>query len=240
MVSILTAYSLAFSLKPSYNVIPLYFKKSIWTIIAMLGIIKASAAFLLLDTSHPSQRLQNIVNKVKDHFILYSPQYTTKASSLAPDPIIINHTIFRRIHNMQGKISLPTISLDTTLYVFYTSRSTGTPKGHHTPHQAFYSAPMAQLKTLSLSPFTWDFQFTSYIFNIYISNILTGLCASSYIYIPSDGEHLNDLTGCMVRLHINFTNLTPTIAQLLNRDLLPELRTMLFGGEALQEINLEM
>lgn len=42
------------------SMVPLCFEKSLWTTVAMLGVMKAGAAFVLVDASLPEPRLQSI------------------------------------------------------------------------------------------------------------------------------------------------------------------------------------
>jgi non-ribosomal peptide synthetase component F len=45
-------------------VVPLYFEKSMWTTVAILGVLKASGAFLLLDPLLPAARLEMLCRKI--------------------------------------------------------------------------------------------------------------------------------------------------------------------------------
>lgn len=42
---------------------PLYFEKSMWTTVAILGILKTGGAFVMLNASLPKQRLHSIVKQ---------------------------------------------------------------------------------------------------------------------------------------------------------------------------------
>ena len=238
--SILASHLLYIGAKQSRDVIPLCFEKSMWTIVSMLGVMKAGCAFLLLDPSHPSQRLLKIVEEVNSRIVLCSSRHATKAAPLAAKTIVVDRAFFKKIRqqfNEQLMKNLPKVSPDAILYLFYTSGSTGTPKGHRTTHQAFCSAATAQAAALGFDKSIRNLQFASYAYDVCISDILTGLCAGTCVCIPSEEERLNDIAGAMGRLRVNFANLTPTVARLLDPDLLPDLRTLLLGGEALQDID---
>lgn len=241
--SILASHLLYVGMKTSGDVIPLCFEKSMWTIVSILGVMKAGAAFLLLDPSHPSERLRKIVEEVNSDIILCSSRHATKATPLAAKTIMVDCAFFMQIRQQSTKEltnTLPEVTPDAIMYVFYTSGSTGTPKGHRTPHQAFCSAATAQAATLGFDNSIRNFQFASYAFDVCISDMLTGLCAGTCVCIPSEDERLNDVAGAMARLRVNFANLTPTVARLLDPELLPDLRTLLLGGEALQDIDVAM
>lgn len=54
------------------SVIPVCFKKSLWTAMAILGVLRAGAAFTLLGPYYPLARLQGICEDVKAQVILAS------------------------------------------------------------------------------------------------------------------------------------------------------------------------
>ncbi|EEY22270.1 HC-toxin synthetase [Verticillium alfalfae VaMs.102] len=56
------------------TIVPLCFEKSKWTVVAMLGVLRAGGAFVLLDPSQPEDRLSKIIQQTKA---------TTGLSSLA-------------------------------------------------------------------------------------------------------------------------------------------------------------
>ena len=40
------------------DIIPLCFEKTLWTVVAMLGVLKSGCSFLVMDVAHPTSRLQ--------------------------------------------------------------------------------------------------------------------------------------------------------------------------------------
>ncbi|OJZ79485.1 hypothetical protein ASPFODRAFT_149016, partial [Aspergillus luchuensis CBS 106.47] len=52
--------------------VPLCFEKSCWTVVALLAVLKAGAAFVLLDPSQPQSRLQELCASVNARLILSS------------------------------------------------------------------------------------------------------------------------------------------------------------------------
>lgn len=242
MTSSLASYLIKNCLPLSNGIVALCFEKSMWAIIAMLAVIRAGRAFLYLDPSHPSQRLQHMVDGVKVELILTSTRHSTKAASLASHHLVIDRGLFRNLEDpgySSPAIDLLHVRPEDDLYCFFTSGSTGNPKGHVTTHQAYCSASSGHIKGIGFNSSSRIFQFASYTFDVSISDILTGLSAGACICVPSDDERLNDVTGSMARFGVTIANLTPTVAQLLNPDSLPELHTLLLGGEAIQQLDLD-
>jgi non-ribosomal peptide synthetase component F len=58
--------------------VPLCFEKSRWTIVAMVGVMKAGGMFVLLDPSHPAARLRGICRDVSATLIMASTSLGSK------------------------------------------------------------------------------------------------------------------------------------------------------------------
>ncbi|KAK1912701.1 hypothetical protein P3342_004637 [Pyrenophora teres f. teres] len=67
----LAGHLVQLGVKPE-DVVPLCFEKSMWTVVAMLAVLKAGGAFLLLDPSLPKERLKSMCSTTECR--LYCPQ----------------------------------------------------------------------------------------------------------------------------------------------------------------------
>ena len=74
--------------------VPLCFEKSMWTTVAILGVLKAGGGFVLLDPSLPEQRLQAIVRQVKGSLLLSSVANQTLSSRLAQKVVTVSSGFF--------------------------------------------------------------------------------------------------------------------------------------------------
>ncbi|CAA9956393.1 EntF Non-ribosomal peptide synthetase module protein [Pyrenophora teres f. maculata] len=59
------------------DVVPLCFEKSMWTVVAMLAVLKAGGAFVPLDTDHPATRHEEIFRQTGARIVLASAQYSS-------------------------------------------------------------------------------------------------------------------------------------------------------------------
>lgn len=75
-------------------VIPLCFDKSLWTTVAVLGVLKAGRAFLLLDPAFPKKRLRLMVRRVGASFLLSS------VAARPPKPLVAH---VRELHVRQHR-----------------------------------------------------------------------------------------------------------------------------------------
>ena len=111
--------------------------KSIHALIAILGILKADAAYVPLDWRSPAERLRKVVTDAQPKIILYNKATSLLARELAPPDHLMSLQ-----HIPRRKAERPLYrNIDTDLaYIFYTSGSTGIPKGVMITHRNLIDA----------------------------------------------------------------------------------------------------
>ncbi|KAJ5965805.1 hypothetical protein N7481_012519 [Penicillium waksmanii] len=216
-------------------IIPLYFEKSKWVAVAILGVIKAGAAFVLLDPATPSMRLKTICEDAQAPFVVCPPELAYNAKSLTGSTMVIDtddsHTngLADRAHQY-----IPSnVSPSNILYVVYTSGSTGKPKGVVIEHGAFCSSALAYIEAVGMDRETRALQFASYSFDVSVTDHLATLLAGGTVCIPSPDDRMNDIISVVNRFNINYADFTPSFLRALRPEDMPCLRTIAVGGEAL-------
>ncbi|PLN86733.1 hypothetical protein BDW42DRAFT_56630 [Aspergillus taichungensis] len=68
-------------------IVPLCFEKSKWAVVSILGTIKAGGAFVLLDPSHPTNRLKQIIEDVGGSIVISSPTQQDRMKALVPNVV---------------------------------------------------------------------------------------------------------------------------------------------------------
>lgn len=215
------------------STVPLCFEKSMWTAVAMLGVLKAGAGFVLIDPHQPEHRLRTIVKQVGANLIVSSLTKSELSSRLAPKSIVLSSQFFESPYNPTG-LSLLIPDPSSVVYVAFTSGSTGEPKGALISHRNLASALHHQHQRMRLTTTTRFYDFSSYSFDASIGIFFTTLVAGGCICVPSEDDRRNNLIQSIVSLNANTVDLTPSVAALLSPDLVPSLETLILGGEALQ------
>ncbi|GIJ98274.1 nonribosomal peptide synthase [Aspergillus viridinutans] len=211
-------------------VIPLCFSKSRWTPVAMLAVMKSGAAFLVLDPSHPYQRLTELCSKVDYPMIVSAESHTQLSAELTSNIIVLgdNHTSWPSAAPL-----LPRVRPKDVLYVVFTSGSTGSPKGVVIDHRAYCTSASAHMPILGLDSSARVAQFSSYAFDVSIMDHLTTLIAGGCICIPSDSQRHDDLAETIRQLRVTHAVLVPSVARLLPADGLDSLSTLAMAGESM-------
>ena len=110
-------------------VVAMLLDRSADAIVAMLGILKAGAAYLPLDPLDPPARLGRLID---DAGAVLAIADAAQAPSVKPGVSWLTPT---QLEQMHGDGSLPETDGEALAYVMYTSGSTGTPKGVEIAHR---------------------------------------------------------------------------------------------------------
>lgn len=216
--------------------VPLCFDKSGWTIIAMLAVMKAGAAFVPLDFEAPILRLREIVSDVDAELILCAPQYEELCQSIPCKTLAIDQTATER---QPGRLyTLPYVQSDSPAYVIFTSGSTGKPKGAVIHHSSWVSSSTAFAPAMGISDSSRVLQFASYTFDACLIEIFSTLMLGGTICVPDQASRTNDLPGVINKFNINWATLTPSVVRTMQPSQVPQLKALVLVGEAMSQQDL--
>ncbi len=99
-------------------------------IVALLGILKAGAAYLPLDPTHPAERLAFVIDDARAVLAIVA------ADAPAPSGLTVPTTTLEQLEHAATRADEPLLDSAALAYVMYTSGSTGTPKGAEITHRS--------------------------------------------------------------------------------------------------------
>lgn len=215
------------------KVVPLCFEKSMWTVVAMLAVLKAGGAFVLLDPALPENRVRNICQQVHAEIGITSASYESRLSPFTLQTVVLSR---QTLESRYPKI-LPQIrkaSPSNAAYIIFTSGSTGEPKGCVIEHRSYCSAAFGHGTVLGMSNSTRSLQFGSYNFAGAIMEMVMTLIYGGCVCIPSEEDRGSNLAQAIGKLNANWAFLTSTVLAFLNPQDVPSLRTICVGGEPIR------
>ncbi|KAF2276611.1 nonribosomal peptide synthase [Westerdykella ornata] len=219
-----------------HTFVPICFDKSGWTIVAMLAILKAGAAFVPLDFESPLLRLREIVGDVNAKLILCAPKYERLCQSIPCETLAVDKEATER---QPGRLyTLPYVQSDSPAYVIFTSGSTGKPKGAVINHSAWVSSSSAFAPAMGISETSRVLQFASYTFDACLMEILSTLMLGGTVCVPDQASRTNDLPGVINKFNVNWATLTPSVVRTMQPSQVPELKTLVLVGEAMSQQDL--
>lgn len=214
--------------------VPLCFEKSMWAVVALLAVMKAGAAFSLTDPSQPEARLQTIFEQTGAKLILTSPLQSALGARIASGGTVVavSQELFRRQLQLAGG-PLPAVSPSSLMYVIFTSGSTGKPKGVAISHENYTSGALPRAEAVGYKSTSRVFDFPSYAFDVSIDCMVCTLACGGRICVPSEQGRMNDLSGAIRDSKANMVHMTPSVARVLDSDIIPSLDVLGIGGEAI-------
>ncbi|KAI3222123.1 hypothetical protein DTO012A7_8989 [Penicillium roqueforti] len=218
--------------------VPIYLDRSCWTVVAVLAVLKAGAAFVLLDTSHPQERLRNICEEVKPPFILTSPEHLQEAEALFHNVVIMPQSIDSECASMPDR-ETTRFGTDRALYAVFTSGSTGKPKGVVIEDGSFMTMTREVSRLMDIGPGSRVLNFSSYAFDVSILEILGPLLAGACICVLTEAERRGRLTEALKGLQPSHAHLTPSVLRAMTPNELGSLRTIMLGGEPLRSSDIQ-
>lgn len=213
--------------------IPLCFEKSMWAIVALLGVMKAGATFSLTDPSQPEARLQTIVEQTGAELVITSVRQSELGRKIVGGGQVL--AVSREFFEAQQPLSptpLPDVPSESPMYVIFTSGSTGKPKGVIISHENYTSGAIPRAQQVGYTSTSRCFDFPSYAFDVSIDCMLCTLFSGGRVCVPSDEQRMNDLSGAIRESNANMVHMTPSVARVLDADIIPSLEVLGLGGEA--------
>ncbi|KAI0173154.1 peptide synthetase [Hypoxylon sp. FL1284] len=214
------------------SIVPLCFEKSRWTVVAVLGVMKAGGTFALMDPSQPEGRLSTIVEQTGATIIVTSKLQESLGRRIAPGAAHVTLSA-DSFSNYDTSSSLPSVPASTNLYIQFTSGSTGKPKGVVITHANYTSGAVPRADVVGYRAHSRVLDFASYAFDVCIDCMLCTLSVGGCLCIPSDADRVNDLSGAIRKMDVNMAHMTPSVARVLDPDIIPSLEVLGLGGEAI-------
>ena len=217
------------------TIVPLCFEKSLWAIVAILGVVKAGGAIVNIDPKQPKARSKGILEDVGAKVVLTSRKNAGMWNG-EYDVLTVDEDAIHRLPEKGSAPSTP-VGPRNTLYLIFTSGSTGKPKGCVVEHESFLTAAAQQREYGNLRGSSRLLQMTSYSFDVSMLEIFTALTAGACICVPGEEDVVKGIVSVINQYRISWTFMTPSVARVVAPKDVPTLRTLALGGEALSAVD---
>ncbi|HWW74150.1 MAG TPA: condensation domain-containing protein, partial [Pyrinomonadaceae bacterium] len=214
-----------------------YVRRSADLLIALLGTLKAGAAYVPVDASYPAARLAQILDDAQVALLLTQQDLRAELPEAGVTVFCLDEEGDRLAREPTENTAAP-VELDHPAYVIYTSGSTGRPKGVVIPHRGLSNyllwAARAYMPDGGAAPVVGSIGFDATI-----TSLFAPLVAGGRVDLLPEGEELTALAAALGRASdYQFVKITPAHLDVLNR-LLPDgpdergTRRLILGGEAI-------
>ncbi|KAK4157425.1 non-ribosomal peptide synthetase [Chaetomidium leptoderma] len=216
------------------TLVPVCLERSAWSVVILMGIFMAGGAFVPLDPAHPLSRHKGLLESINPRLIVCSPEHAPRFSGIINTRVSVDGAMLRGLPSFEGQTLPAATTPSNTAYVLFTSGSTGRPKGVVVAHRDFCSSSLGYAGTVNMNASSRVYHFASLTFDAALLEVLTPLTLGACVCVPTAHERLHDLGVSMVRLRATWSFLTPSVANLLDPDMVCQtLKTLVCGGEAM-------
>ncbi len=184
------------------TLVPVCIERSVEMIVAVMGILKAGAAYVPIDPEYPQERIAYMLADTAAALLISSKESSiriagTPALELIEIDRIEDILVQQPAHNPALAIASHQLS-----YVIYTSGSTGKPKGVMVQHSNLYAFICWCRQEFSASHFDMVYATTSICFDLSVFEIFYPLSIGKPVRIVADGlsigKHLPQDVGVLI------------------------------------------
>lgn len=206
-------------------------------ICSIIGVVNARCVFVLLDRSLPVARMDHLIKELDLQYVITSEETNL---SLAAAPLK-GHWKYRDIQqkDQSEEWIYPDFESDDSLYIYFTSGSTGMPKGI-----IGRNCSLLQFLNWEIGAFTVDeksrfSQFISPYFDAFLRDVFAPLLAGGTVCIPPNKEDFltsESIISWIDKARVSIIHCVPSLFRIINQNSLTsenfkDLKQVLMSGE---------
>ena len=227
------------------KLVAIYAAFSPFLAVALLGILKAGASFMVLNKDYPVTQLLRYCQLSDPKALIcleVAGELPEALQEIAPEVQLHLPKQLQQVEKILGQYSITNprrmITPEQLAYIVFTSGSTGIPNGVVGTHSPVTHFIEWQIRTFGLNEEDRFSNLASIAHDILLRDVFTPLSLGATLYVPPSLDESSislDLGEWMGVNKISVAHLTPPRGQLLTitNQPLPDLRYLFFGGDKL-------
>lgn len=219
-------------------VVGLQLKSKTDLIAAMIGVLNAGGVFVLIDETWPQERIAAIIAASGLRYLISSA--TASRVNTVAAKYEVKQVVMTDIPAPGGDvIQYPAFDGEDSIYIYFTSGSTGGPKGIVGKNCSLLHFLQWEIDTFDISDTTRVSQFISPYFDAFLRDVFAPLLAGGTLCIPPEEEGFwasEKVSRWIDHARINLIHCVPTLFRAINHPALSpehfkELKYVLLSGE---------
>lgn len=219
--------------------VAIYLEHSVTLLVAILGILKTGAAYVPLDTRHPEDRLQYILQDAAITVVLTQDSLKEALTGTSVQVVCLDTAWETLAQQATTNLTLQALP-ESLAFIIYTSGSTGVPKGVMNTHADIVSTYFSWEKSYRLRTDVSSFcQMVNFSFVVFQADWVRALCSGGKLVLCPLETVLTPykLYYTMVEEQVDFAEFVPAILRNLlqyleeTRQSLDFLRLLIIGSD---------
>ncbi|HET7112590.1 MAG TPA: amino acid adenylation domain-containing protein, partial [Pyrinomonadaceae bacterium] len=235
----LAHYLLTFGVGPE-SLVSVMLDRSIDMVVALLGILKAGAAYVPLDPAYPRERLGFMLEDANATVLITQQSLVEKLPEMR-QTVVLMDTDREAIQAQSRENPTTHVSAENLIYVIYTSGTTGQPKGAMLAHREVVNCVLWMQETYALTPHDRMLCKTTLNFDPSVWEIFWPFLTGGQVVLsaPGDEQDTAALLRTIIEREVTIAYMVPSLLTLFLTEREVEraasLRQMICGGESLPD-----
>ena len=235
----LAHHLLGFGVRPDDRV-AIVARRGLETLVGLLAILKAGAAYVPIDPAHPLERLSYLLSDSAPVALLTQSDLRERLPGLSVPVIELDRRDWPLANS--SNTDVPGLTPASLAYVIYTSGSTGLPKGVMVEHQTLGNLVDWHCAAFALGAGQHTSSLAGFGFDAMAWEVWPTLCAGATVHFAPATEGNEDVDALLAwwraqPLDVSFLP-TPIAEYAFSKQLdHPTLRTLLIGGDRLRQFD---
>ncbi|KPY86808.1 non-ribosomal peptide synthetase [Pseudomonas syringae pv. tagetis] len=213
-------------------------RRGLETLVGLLAVLKAGAAYVPIDPSHPRERLHYLLSDSAPVVVLTLSTLIERLPPLAMPLIELDHCT--ESPSTDSNPLVPGLSSDNLVYVIYTSGSTGQPKGVMVEHRTLANLVDWHCNAFDVKAGSHTSCLAGFGFDAMAWELWPTLCAGATLHlapVQDSGEDIEATLNWWRAQPLDVSFLPTPVAEYAfsQAEDHPTLRTLLIGGDRLRQ-----
>ncbi len=198
---------------------------------AILGVLKAGAAYLPLDPAYPPERIRYMLDDSHVQHIITESTLQNRIIGNGVQIILLDED--SEITRMPTSTPEVDVDLRNLAYIIYTSGSTGKPKGTMLQHLGLANVLESTRAIYHVTENSRTLQFASFSFDASVEEIFSTLTAGGTLVLARKETllSLGELIELIKKHEITNITLPPSVLNILRPEDFPSLKSVVSAGE---------
>ncbi|KFF74864.1 hypothetical protein HX13_12830 [Chryseobacterium sp. P1-3] len=175
-----------YALQPD-DLVPVCLERSENTLIAILAILKSGAAYVPMDPSYPSDRIQHILQDTQAKLVIGQESTAEKLENASVEVLSLDGVSLQaQLEIISSENPVTQVNANHLAYVIYTSGTTGLPKGVMIEHSGVINLIESMIKAHRLQEYQEVGCYSNYVFDAFVYEALPVLCNGNTLWLYSN------------------------------------------------------